>query len=88
MTEPQIEEVPSPPMVETKQESVTVPEPEPVRQPSIVPQEEVQAKPSPPPQPASTQEVDDSEMSFQGWTLHENDYANEVSTYLGRLDPR
>ena len=25
-------------------------------------------------------------MSFQGWTLHENDYANEVSTYLGRLD--
>jgi len=65
---------------------VPIAEPAPVRQPSIVPQEEVQAKPSPPPQPASTQEVDDSEMSFQGWTLHENDYANEVSTYLGRLD--
>lgn len=48
--------------------------------------EEVQAKPSPPPQPASTQEVDDAEMSFQGWTLHETDYANEVSTYLARLD--
>jgi hypothetical protein len=48
----------------------------------------VQAKPSPPPQPASTQEVDDSEMSFQGWSLHENDYANEVATYLARLDAR
>jgi hypothetical protein len=86
VTEPNIEEIPSPPKVETKPEPVTVPEPAPVRQPSIVPQEEVQAKPSPPPQPASTQEVDDSEMSFQGWTLHENDYANEVSTYLARLD--
>lgn len=52
----------------------------------------MQAKPSPPPQPASTQEIDDADMSpnkyhFQGWTLHENDYANEVATYLARLDP-
>ena len=77
MTEPNIEEIPSPPKVETKPEPVTVPEPAPVRQPSIVPQEEVQAKPSPPPQPASTQEVDDSEKSLRSaWLVAQRSHAD------------
>lgn len=80
------EAVPSPPKEEPPKPEA-IPEPAPAREPPVVVQEEVQAKPSPPAQPASTEDIDDAEMSFQGWTLHENDYANEVATYLARLDP-